>query len=207
MPVLADDDAHEMLHAALQDGFSKWKLYQETWGDLNDDGIKDAAVMMFLEPKDADDRGKAAIAVLLGEKGGTYKIHTQAGGATCVGCGGPKASFTDPMGTLAITGKGILTIDYSGGSREMYDITTKWRFDKAYNRIVMIGETQTVVDTMQEYPDEVMDINYSTLKMTKTVGKKKIECRIPTDLKNQELSAFDYEMHGENLSDIGQNCK
>lgn len=202
----ADTSGWPPLHIALQRDFSKWKVFDEAYGDLNGDGIKDAAVILFLEPENPDDRGKAAVAVLFGvdKEGKEFKLHTQAGG---VGCGGPKASFSDPMGTLGIRDKGILTIDYFGGSREMYDLQTKWRYDKAYNRIVLIGETRTVTDTMEEYPVEIMDINYSTLKMTKTVGKKKIDCLIPKDFRNQELSGFDYEMHGEALANIGQNCK
>ncbi|MEZ0261580.1 MAG: hypothetical protein ACAH80_11265 [Alphaproteobacteria bacterium] len=211
LPAMAEDTSGwPPLHVALLRDFSKWQVYDEAYGDLNGDGIKDAAVIMFLEPKDGEERGSAAVAVLFGidKDGKEFKMHAQAGGATCVGCGGPKASFTDPMGKLGITDKGILTIDYSGGARSMYDLNTKWRYDKGYNRIVLIGETRVVTDTMGEYPVDKFDINYSTLKAERMIGDKKITCLIPKEWKNQELASFDYELHGEHLSDLGgENCK
>ena len=197
------------LHVALQRDFSKWKVYDEAYGDLNGDGDDDAAVIMFLEPENSDDRGSAAVAVLFGvdKEGKDFKMQVQAGGATCVGCGGAKASYSDPIGKLGITEKGILTIDYSGGARSIYDLATKWRYDKAYNRIVLIGETQVVTDTMEEYPVEKLDINYSTLKAERSMGAKKTTCAVDAKFKNQELAAFDYEMHSETLSGIEQGCK
>lgn len=98
-----------------------------------------------------------------------------------------------PLGHLAISDKGILTINYLGGSRWMFDITNKWRYDKAYNRLVLIGTTDKTVDTMSEGEDEeTLDINYATLKAEKRTKNGKNACDVPKEMQNQEISSFDY---------------
>lgn len=202
-PAFAEDakrmpfDQLPPLHQALQRDFSKWLVQEEVFGDLNGDGIKDAAVMIVLEGADPESEDKAALAVMFGvdKAGKEFKLHAQSGGITCFDCGGAKGP-TDgsPLGHLAITDKGILTINYLGGSRWMWDIMNKWRYDKGYNRMVLIGTTNVTVDTLSENgaEEEKLDINYSTLKAEKTTKKGKKTCDVPKDQQNQEISGFDY---------------
>lgn len=147
------DDQLPPLHRALKRDFSKWLVNDEVFGDLNGDGIKDAAVMLVKEPSDAESDAAAALAVLFGvdKEGQEFRLFAQSGGATCINCGGAKGP-TDgaPLGHLNITERGILTINYLGGSRWIFDITNKWRYDKNYNRLVLIGTTNKVTDTMSE---------------------------------------------------------
>lgn len=184
------------LHRALKRDFSQWLVHDEVFGDLNGDGIKDAAVIIMKEPQDAESDGNAAVAVLFGvdKAGQEFKLFAQSGGATCINCGGAKGAMDgSPLGHLAISDKGILTINYLGGSRWMFDITNKWRYDKAYNRLVLIGTTDKTVDTMSEAEDkETLDINYATLKAEKRAKKGKSTCDVPKEMQNQEFSGFDY---------------
>ena len=190
------DDQLPPLHRALKRDFSKWLVHDEVFGDLNGDGIKDAAVIIVLEPEDAESEGAAAVAVLFGvdKAGQEFKLFAQSGGATCINCGGAKGAMDgSPLGHLAINDKGILTINYLGGSRWMFDITNKWRYDKAYNRLVLIGTTDKTVDTMSEGEDEeTLDINYATLKAEKRTKNGKNACDVPKEMQNQEFSGFDY---------------
>lgn len=190
------DDQLPPLHRALKRDFSQWLVHDEVFGDLNGDGIKDAAVIIVKEPQDAESDGDAAVAVLFGvDKGGQeFKLFAQSGGATCINCGGAKGAMDgSPLGHLEITDKGIFIINYLGGSRWMFDITNKWRYDKAYNRMVLIGTTDKTVDTMSEGEDEeTLDINYATLKAEKRTKKGKSTCDVPKEMRDQEFSGFDY---------------
>ncbi len=194
------------LHVALLRDFSKWKVYDEAFGDLNGDGVKDAAAVLMLEPKDEEDSGSALLAVLFGE-GKDFKLHAQSGGAICMNCGGAKAPQDTPLGKIAITDKGILTISYFGGSRTIFDVTTKWRYDKGYNRITLIGETRIITDTMGEYDTETFDINYATMKMEKRVGKQKKSCAVPKEMANQEISGFDYIGRDDAIEKLEKACE
>ena len=185
------------LHRALKRDFSQWLVHDEVFGDLNGDGIKDAAVIIVLEPEDAESDATAAVAVLFGvdKDGKEFKLFAQSGGATCINCGGAKGAMDgSPLGHLKITDKGILIINYLGGSRWMFDITNKWRYDKNYNRLVLIGTTNKVIDTMSDSgeEEETLDINYATLKAEKRTKKGKSSCDVPKEMQNQEISGFDY---------------
>jgi hypothetical protein len=211
-PRMADDQLPP-LHRALKRDFSKWLVHDEVFGDLNGDGIKDAAVIIVLEPKDPESDGDAAVAVLFGvdKAGQEFKLFAQSGGATCINCGGAKGAMDgSPLGQLAISDKGILTINYLGGSRWMFDITNKWRYDKNYNRLVLIGTTNKVIDTMSENgeEEEILDINYATLKAEKRTKKGKTTCDVPKELKDQEISGFDYlESFQTNMATVETLCE
>jgi hypothetical protein len=205
------DDQLPPLHRALKRDFSKWLVSDEVFGDLNGDGIKDAAVIIALEPEDTESDGSAAVAVLFGvdKAGQEFKLFAQSGGATCINCGGPKGAMDGtPLGKLEITDKGILTINYLTGSRAMYDTTNKWRYDKAYNRMVLIGTTVTVTDTLSEDGDEeTLDVNYATLKAEKRTKKGKRSCAVPKEMKDQEISGFDFlESFQNNMEAIEKLC-
>lgn len=209
-PRMADDQLPP-LHRALKRDFSKWLVHDEVFGDLNGDGIKDAAVIIVLDPEDADSDGRAAVAVLFGvdKAGQEFKLFAQSGGATCINCGGPKGAMDGtPLGKLEITNRGVLTINYLTGSRAMYDTTNKWRYDKAYNRMVLIGTTVTVTDTLSDDGDtETLDVNYATLKAEKRTPKGKRSCAVPKEMQNQEISGFDFlEGFQNNMETLEKLC-
>lgn len=206
------DDQLPPLHRALKRDFSKWLVQDEVFGDLNGDGIKDAAAIIVLDPQDDQSEPSAALAVLFGvdKAGQEFKLFAQSGGATCFGCGGSKGPADgSPLGHLGITDKGILTMNYIGGSRWMFDITNKWRYDKNYNRMALIGTTNRTVDTLSENgeEEETLDINYATLKAEKRTKKGKTTCDVPKEMQNQEISGFDYlESFQNNMAAVETLC-
>lgn len=185
--------------------FSGYDLFAQTAGDLNGDSKTDYVAIMFKPAKSDDEQGEAMLAIYLAD-GDKLKLHTKADKAICVGCGGPKAVSAQPFGDLSITG-GVLNITLEGGSREEYTLVEKWRLDKKAGKFILIGESNDAVDTAGEEPEDIRDINYSTLKMDRTIGGKKRSCKVDPQFKGQELSTFDYEnKHIDDLGKIDETC-
>src|SRR6185436_5039339 len=131
-------------------------------------------------------------------------LHTKAPKAVCVGCGGPKASFTDVLGSPAINAKGILGMTYEGGSREMWTMLYKWRYDAKSDRFLLIGETSDYADTLADdgelEPGQVQseDINYLSGKMIRKVSKRGTQhCAVKPSLRAIDLARFDFEKSSE----------
>lgn len=192
----------EDLDAAVKRDFEGWRIFEQASGDINGDGAADTAAILFKPAKEEGAPGAAMLAVYV-----AGALHTQAPKAICVGCGGPKAAFDQPLGTLKITDKGLLEIDYQGGSREAFDDLLKFRLDKDSGKFLLIGETRTVTDTVGEEPQQTLDINYASLKMTKTFGKILRNCKLDASFRGAELSVFDYdEQHAEDIEKISEAC-
>ena len=185
--------------ATISEKFSGWTTHQVINGDLDGDGKPDVAAILSKPPEGDDDKGQALLVVFLADGKGGYALNTQSEKAICVGCGGPKAAFGEPLGELSIA-KGLLHITYEGGSRDAFDDEVKWRLDKASHKLLLIGEMYRGTDTLGDDPDTVLDINYLTLKAEKAVGKKKHPCAVAAEFKPVELSAFDYD--GKHIDDI-----
>lgn len=172
--------------------FPGWKVYQQVEGDLNGDTMPDVAAILYKESD--SESGQTQLVIYLNDGKGGYQLNTLASKAICVGCGGIKAG-PGPLGELSIQ-KGQLHIDSSGGSREQFGDKLKWRFDKARNKFILIGETYFLTDTAgspleaeigddsaPEVPEELLDedgnagdlptdsfdINFLSLKAEKTI--------------------------------------
>jgi hypothetical protein len=176
-------------------------------GDLNGDQRPDFAAVFYKPAQQQSEQRESLMVVFLADGQGGYSMQTKAPKADCVGCGGPKGSPDQPLGELEITPKGLLVITYQGGSREAWTDVMKWRWDSQSRQFLLVGETNTVVDTLAEEQDpETLDINYSTLKAEEIVGKKKKTCKVPAKYKGQSLAAFDYE-ESEAAEAIRESCK
>ena len=203
--LIAPSARAEDIDALIGNKFSGWTVYQHAEGDLNGDGKPDIAAILS-KPAEAEDNGQALLVVYFDDGKGGYTLNTEAEKAICVGCGGPKAAFGEPVGELSIS-KGILHVDYQGGSRDAFDDDMKWRFDKATKQFLLIGETQHVTDTLGNEPEETLDINYLSLKTEKSAGKKKHSCAVPAEFKAVTLAAFDYDgKHADDLGKISEAC-
>ncbi len=125
--------------------------------------------------------------------------------ALCFRCGGAKGAAI--VGRPEISKKGVLEIEYAGGSREYWSHLLKWKFNEATNKLELIGYTSSIVDTLKEdkddYSDEHIgrlistDINYRTRKIEKTVvGKnlkpKLLKCSLPASHKAPAFETFNY---------------
>lgn len=191
------------LDDAVKRDLPGWSIYKEAEGDLDGDQAGDAAAIL----KKGDDDAKEALLVVYladGKKG--LRLVTKAPKAICVGCGGPKAIMGEPLGELEITARGILTLSFEGGSREVWDQVCKWRWAPAEKQFKLIGETYSTADSVGEEPDTTDDINYSTMRIESTVGKKKAKkCTIPTRFAPPVLSAFDFDAHAS--SEVLRFCR
>jgi hypothetical protein len=188
---------------ALPKGFAPpagWTVAAHAEGDLNGDGRPDLAVVLR-DSASADDAAnpppRLELRVYLQRSDGSYALHTTAPRAVCAGCGGPKGG--DLLGEPAITKKGLLELSYSGGSREAWDITAKWRLDKS-GHFRLIGWTQRNRDTLSEdgrmEAGEVVsqDVNFATQKQIEQLqGKGQRSCAVPAKLCALELSSFVFE--------------
>jgi hypothetical protein len=181
--------------------FPGWSIDSRVEGDLDGDGQRDTVVV--LKRIRSPESPEGALAVYLALRDGRLALHTKAPRAVCTGCGGVKVDPDAVVGEPAITSKGILTLTYAGGSREMWSFTTKWRLDRSSNRFLLIGDTYDVVDTIAEGPDTSgdvshEDINYSTLRMLrKLAGKGTFACRVRPDLARIALGSFDFEKYAQ----------
>jgi hypothetical protein len=179
--------------------FPGWTMERKAAGDLNGDSRVDVVVTLRREGKET---AQGMLAVFLCEADGKLRLHTRAPKAVCVGCGGPKAPFDEVLGEPSITPKGILSVAYEGGSREMWTWTFKWRYDASVDRFLLIGETQAVVDTLSDDgeldPGQVSfeDINYLSGKMRRTISQRGTQtCDVKRTLNTTQLGTFNFEKY------------
>ncbi len=122
-----------------------WKLEGQADGDLNVDGIPDAALQLIedlpLESAEGvPNERRRALVVVFKKAGGTYE---RAAVATrllyCSTCGG---MLSDPAGgNLSLDIKrGILNVNQLSGAREAVEVTQRFRYDAQLKRFILIGE-------------------------------------------------------------------
>ncbi|MGB7923847.1 MAG: hypothetical protein WCF57_11440 [Pyrinomonadaceae bacterium] len=120
-----------------------WKIEGQTEGDLNADSKPDIVLKLIedLPDETADgalNRRYRALFVLLKTADG--KLHRAAAAARllqCTGCGG---MMGNPGGGDITIEKGVLIIAQFSGSREVNDLTQRFRYDPRLKRFVLIGE-------------------------------------------------------------------
>jgi hypothetical protein len=210
-PVAATDHVQEQIAAQLPG----WTIAQMAKGDLNQDSRTD--VVVTLQQPGASDEGTpgmAMLAIFFGGPGGTLRLHTKAPQAVCVGCGGPRASFIEVLGSPSISAKGILNVTYEGGSREAWTVVFKWRYDVKTDHFILIGETRENRDTLSDGgempPGEVTseDINYSSGRMIRTISKGGTQrCRVKPALRAITLADFDFESFAGEDRFVEDSCK
>jgi hypothetical protein len=198
----------ESVENALRRDVPGWEVSATAEGDLNKDGHLDAVAILYKAATEPGAHESALIVVFLGDENGNLRLQTKAPHASCVGCGGMKASPHEPLGDPEIDAKGILNITYMGGALEEWEIDSKWRWDPVAKDLLLIGETESMVDTVGKEPSENLDVNYSTLKADRTVGNKKTRCGVPKSMKGQPLATFEFgKSHFEALQRIKQTCR
>jgi hypothetical protein len=145
--------------------------------------------------------------------GGKLRLHTEAPKAVCPGCGGPKGSWGGVLGDPSIA-KGILTMEYLGGSRELWVFKQKWRLDPRKDRFVLIGETRENSDTIAEdgqmEPGQLSfeDINHLSGKVLRRISHRGTRrCQVKPELRGLELAGFDWEKHTEGDRFVKGSCR
>jgi len=183
-----------------------WTIENKATGDLNQDGVPDAAAILS---KQQGDETVATLKVWLADATGKLGPEIEAKNAVCAGCGGAKGGPV-PF-ELAINDKRVLSLEYFGGSRETSSLTTKWRFQEG--KFALIGVVATQADTIPNELGKVgaitREANISTGKMTESIdvisGKPpsedamppmkttKTEC--PVKGVSPDLTAFDFNAY------------
>lgn len=119
-----------------------WSVEEEIQGDLNDDGIPDAVMILKEEGKeDPLDQGRSLV-VLLGRNNGSFElIGVGKKVLLCVGCFGIMAGR--PVVSIQ---RRVLVVDQLRGSRETSGGLWRFRFDPSTKRMRLIGLDVTKAD-------------------------------------------------------------
>jgi hypothetical protein len=192
LPLLAR--AGEVAPPSVANDFPGWTVAQSASGDLNGDGRSDTALTLLRQDRD---EGQAVLAVYLaGDKG--QRLQVRAPKAVCIGCAGPKGSPDIVVGTPAIA-NGVLTVNYFGGSREVWNYLYKWRFSAKSGRFALIGATLTHTDTIPAKGNGpvttwYVDANFLSGKMqVREAGSRPLLCPIPPGFGRGSLAEFDFD--------------
>lgn len=121
-----------------------WKLEEQIDGDLNGDGVADHALKL-IEDKPAtnkddtmNERGRALILVFE-DKDGKYSNAAVADKLLqCASCGGAFYGVSPAPANVSIK-KGVLIVEQDHGSRDVTDVTFRFRFDEQPNMFILIG--------------------------------------------------------------------
>jgi hypothetical protein len=194
--------------AQIARAFPGWNIDVAVEGDLNGDALPDVVATLKRPEAKEGESGEAEreawLAVFLRAPDGQLRLHTKAARAVCLGCGGAKSSWSDIVGVPTIDAKGILTLTYEGGSREMWSHRLKWRLDKRRNHFALIGDTFESVDTLvrpgKEEPGFLtyQDINYLRGKMIRKVARQgRQTCDVTPGLAADDLATFDFQQYVE----------
>jgi hypothetical protein len=189
---------------AVARGLPGWTIHEQVQGPLA--GGQDFAAVLT-KPDQSPEKLAALLVVYTADGPGSLRLRVKAPKAICVGCGGVKAPMNEPLGRLAIDERGVLSVTYEGGSREEFSDELKWRLDRRSGRFVLIGETYSSVDTLGQEPEDAVDVDFSTLRMQRQVGKRKRACGVPAAFRRIELSSFDFfDKHFDDLEKLRSAC-
>jgi hypothetical protein len=176
-------------------------------GDLNGDGIRDAAAVATFKDSAGDEGETPILFVFFGKRDGTYVKHTETAKAVCAGCGGMKGSPF--LGEPSVNAKGQLVLSYMGGSREVWSEDMKFRYNAKSEQFDAIGYSYMTFDSAVENgavaANEVQDFdaNLITGKMYRTLGSgKKQSCRVSPKWQGITLAQFDYLQSGNLYGDL-----
>ncbi len=149
-----------------------YTLLSSAEGDLNDDSISDAALVLKSESEDADESETSTddypprlLVVLAGQKAGGYtQIVSSERAVLCKQCGGV---FGDPFESITIDKGGDLEINHYGGSRDRWGYTHvfEWKNSNLYLVSQDVGSLDNLLLT-----DENTHTNFETGDVTHTYG-------------------------------------
>ena len=127
-----------------------WKLEEQLSSDLNGDGTADY-VLKLIEDKPAkasdevNDRARALVILLQDANGKLSRAAIADKLLQCTGCGGAFYGVVDAPANVKIENK-IIVVEQDHGSREVSDVTFRFRYDPASQRFMLIGFDYTERD-------------------------------------------------------------
>ncbi|HNP78368.1 MAG: hypothetical protein U0289_04735 [Cyclobacteriaceae bacterium] len=120
-----------------------WTIYHGVAGDLNKDSLVDVAIIV--ESPNENEEGEKPRSLLLltknNKKDDTYTLACQNDQVILGGQSG--GTMGDPFSGMEIK-RGVLKVDFFGGSREKWSITHRYRYDKG--SFYVIGATFKMED-------------------------------------------------------------
>lgn len=171
-----------------------WDMMKEARGDLNKDGIPDAAFVLKNKIEDKDrDPGEVPrlLVIIFGTSAGGYTLSATSDKAILCKEGG--GVFGDPFAQIRIV-RGAIVIDHYGGSRERWGYTHRWCYqDDDWFLIGLTALTQDTGTGTSEATDTNLVTGDRTVKKTGPSGKSTTtRTKVPAR-PLQRLSAFTFE--------------
>ena len=120
-----------------------WKLEEQQSSDLDNDGTADY-ILKLIETKPAktsdgmpNDRARALIVLLQGADGKLSRAAVADKLLQCTGCGG--ALYGEAPANVKIENYNVILVEQDHGSREVSDVTFRFRYDATSKRFILIG--------------------------------------------------------------------
>ena len=180
-----------------------WKIEEQLSADLNADSSPDYVLKLVEDKpaKTADDvaneRARALIVLLQNATGKFSRAAVADKLLQCTRCGGAFYGVVESPANVTIE-KGVIVVNQDHGSRELTNMTFRFRYDAASNQVILIGFDYAVADratagTVSE------STNYLTGARITSRGKgnRDTKTRSTIAIKKISLDSVDYEKFEE----------
>jgi hypothetical protein len=122
-----------------------WKLEEQLSADLDGDGVADY-VLKLIENKPGktgedtiNDRARALVVLLANAGGKLTRAAVADRLLQCTGCGGAFYGVVEAPAKVAIDPRAVIVVEQDHGSREVSNMTFRFRYDPSSKRFVLIG--------------------------------------------------------------------
>lgn len=189
--VLGTLSAQAQYEAATKQSFvpAGWSILAEAMGDLNKDSLVDVAVIVE-NPEECDFGKSRSLIILFKENKTGDKYNFACRSDQAIMASGMGGTLGDPFTSMEIK-KGVLRIDFEGGSRETFSATHRYRYQQG--AFYPIGATYTATDGPVS---ETFDYNISNgnIIITKKDASNKVNKKVTRRMQKinvPDLSRFD----------------
>jgi hypothetical protein len=130
-----------------------WKIEAKVMGHLNGDSVFDFALKLVQDKPDkngegdATERGRALVIVLATADGRLKRAGVAEALLQCTRCGGAFYGVVEAPAEVEIE-KGAVVVNQEHGSRELSNLTFRFRYDAATQRFILIGFDYVTADRL-----------------------------------------------------------
>jgi hypothetical protein len=179
-----------------------WKIEEQVAGDLNSDSRPDFALKLVEDKPeknsegDVTERGRGLVVVLATAEGKLKRAGVADRLLQCTRCGGAFYGVVETPAEVKIE-KGVIVVEQDHGSREISNVTFRFRYDAATERFVLIGFDFTNADratanTVTESTNYLTGVR----AVTRGKGERDVTTRSTISKKKiflEEVNADDFE--------------